>query len=171
VIATSTASRIDRFNGLPESELMPLLASCLDVPRWVGEVSNGRPYDDEYALIRTAQNLATTLTADEVERALSRHPRIGDRAGAGHDSAFSNAEQSGVDATDTAVAAALAAGNAAYERHFDRVFLIRAAGRSSSDILAHLERRLGNSDEAELAEVVAQLGEIAVLRLQQVMAR
>jgi OHCU decarboxylase len=170
VIATSTASRIDRFNRLPESELLPLLASCLDVPRWGRAVMNGRPYVDESALISEAEAAADTLTADEVVSALSRHPRIGERAGAGHDRAFSSAEQAGVDATDAAVAAALAAGNAAYEARFDRVFLIRAAGRSSADILAHLERRLDNSFEDELAEVVTQLREIAVLRLRQVIA-
>jgi 5-hydroxyisourate hydrolase len=45
------------------------------------------------------------------------------------------------------------------------VFLIRAAGRSSRQILDELRRRLGNSDEAERREVAGQLGEIALLRL------
>jgi multidrug resistance efflux pump len=51
---------------------------------------------------------------------------------------------------------------------FDRVFLIRAAGRDSHEILAELERRLGNDDAAERAETVRQLGEIMLLRLRQV---
>ena len=45
--------------------------------------------------------------------------------------------------------AALAEGNREYEKRFDRVFLIRAAGRSSAEILAELHRRLGNDDETE----------------------
>ena len=47
----------------------------------------------------------------------------------------------------------------------DRVFLIRAAGRTGPQILAELERRLDNDDEAERAETVRQLREIALLRL------
>ena len=100
--------------------------------------------------------------------ALARHPRIGERAGAGHDAEFSESEQSDVDRDDAEVARALIEGNAAYERRFDRVFLIRAAGRSSQEILDELHRRLDNSDEDELAEVIRQLGEIALLRLGQV---
>ena len=48
------------------------------------------------------------------------------------------------------------------------MFLIRAAGRSSAEILAELQRRLGNDDVTERAETVRALRDIAVLRLQQV---
>ena len=73
-----------------------------------------------------------------------------------------------MDHGDAAVIAALAEGNREYEQRFDRVFLIRAAGRSSAEILAELRRRLGNDDETERAETVAQLREIALLRLKDV---
>ena len=69
--------------------------------------------------------------------------------------------------TDAAadVAARIAAGNAAYEARFGRVFLIRAAGRSPEEMLTELERRLANDDETEAREAVGQLAEIALLRL------
>ncbi len=73
-----------------------------------------------------------------------------------------------MDHGDAAVTAALAEGNREYEQRFDRVFLIRAAGRGSAEILAELRRRLGNDDETERAETVAQLREIALLRLKDV---
>jgi 2-oxo-4-hydroxy-4-carboxy-5-ureidoimidazoline decarboxylase len=50
------------------------------------------------------------------------------------------------------------------------VFLVRAAGRSSEEILAELHRRLGNDDTTERAETVGALRDIAVLRLEQVIA-
>jgi 2-oxo-4-hydroxy-4-carboxy-5-ureidoimidazoline decarboxylase len=156
------------FNSLADAEARRVLQSCLDVPRWVDEVLGGRPYDSASAALGRAADAAATLTADEVETALARHPRIGEQAGAGHDAEFSESEQSGVDRDDAEVARALVEGNAAYERRFDRVFLIRAAGRSSQEILDELRRRLDNSDEDELAEVIRQLGEIALLRLGQV---
>ena len=66
---------------------------------------------------------------------------------------------------DADVADAIAAGNAAYEERFGRVFLIRAAGRSPAEILAELNRRLENDDDAEASESLDQLAQIALLRL------
>ena len=75
----------------------------------------------------------------------------------------SNLPPSEIDAT--AVTRALAEGNAAYEERFDRVFIIRAAGRAAPEILGELRRRLGNDDQTERIETVRQLREIALLRL------
>jgi 2-oxo-4-hydroxy-4-carboxy-5-ureidoimidazoline decarboxylase len=131
----------------------------------------GRPYARMDDVVARARAAAAALTPSEVAMALARHPRIGERATAGHDAAFSSAEQSGVDRSDGEVARALDLGNAAYEERFGRVFLIRATGRSAEEVLAELDRRLANSDPDEQAEVVSQLGEIAILRLEQVMGR
>ena len=49
---------------------------------------------------------------------------------------------------------------------FDRVFLIRAAGRSPEEILVALTRRLGQDAQTEAAEVVEQLRQITHRRLQ-----
>ena len=67
--------------------------------------------------------------------------------------------------------AALRKGNLAYEQRFNRVFLIRAAGRSADEILSELERRLSNDETTERAETVAQLLEIALLRLDSALNR
>jgi 2-oxo-4-hydroxy-4-carboxy-5-ureidoimidazoline decarboxylase len=56
--------------------------------------------------------------------------------------------------------------NQAYEERFGHVFLIRAAGRSGDEILAELERRLGNTPEAERGETADNLRQIAMLRLE-----
>ncbi len=157
-----------RFDELPEEQARTALAECLDVPRFVDEVVAGRPYGGAEALEKAAARSASALSDAELEAALARHPRIGERAGSGHDAAHSAREQAGVDRSDAEVLQRLADGNRAYEDRFDRVFLIRAAGRDSHEILAELERRLGNDDAAERAETVRQLGEIMLLRLRQV---
>jgi len=157
---------LDDFNALPEPEARERLAECLDVPRWVDAVLAGRPYADRDAL-HTVARTAADLDDAELERALARHPRIGERAGEGHDVAHSAREQAGVDPADREVTRRIAEGNVAYEERFDRVFLIRAAGRTGPQILAELERRLGNDDETERRETVQQLTEIALLRLDQ----
>jgi 2-oxo-4-hydroxy-4-carboxy-5-ureidoimidazoline decarboxylase len=139
------------------------LLACLSVPRWADDVLAGEPYDDRTALLARADEAARALTDDELAQALAGHPRIGERAAAGHNAAASAKEQSGVGAGDEE---RLVAGNVAYEERFGHVFLIRAAGRSGPEILAELERRLGNDDDEERAETVDNLREIALLRLE-----
>lgn len=161
---------VERFNALPDQDLRVVLSTCLAVPRWVDEVAAKRPYDDEASALVQADASARTLTEQEVAAALARHPRIGEHPTTDdEESRFSRREQSGVDDADNALARRLAEGNAAYEARFGRVFLIRAKGRDSREILAELDRRLGNDPRAELGEVADQLREIAVLRLDEVL--
>ena len=160
---------LERLNALPAPELEAQLTACLPVPRWVAAVRDGRPYAAWPDLEATASAAAMHLDDEELEAALAGHPRIGERAsGPSHSAAASAREQAGVDPADAEVTGALAAGNAAYEARFDRVFLIRAAGRSAPEILGELDRRLGNDDDTEREETVTQLREIALLRLRQV---
>ena len=97
------------------------------------------------------------------------HPgRTGQRPGGSHAEArFSRAEQAGIGTPETAVAAALLEGNLAYEKRFGRVFLIRAAGRSATEILGALNERLGHTDAEEQPVVADLLRQIAVLRLRR----
>lgn len=161
---------IAAFNGLDDDEARRRLLTCLDVPRWADEVLAGRPYATLSQVERRMVAAASTLTDDELERALARHPRIGERADeASHDASHSAREQAGVDREDADVVRRLAAGNRAYEARFDRVFLIRAAGRDAPEILDQLRLRLDNSDEAERAETLDQLTQIALLRVREVL--
>src|SRR5262245_989691 len=165
---TRSGASVDGFNALPVAEATGRLLTCLNVPRWAAEVAGGRLYADYAELAAQAEASAAKLSDAELSAALDGHPRIGERAGAGHDAEFSAREQAQVDHGDAAVMAALAEGNREYERRFGRVFLIRAADRSSSEILEELRRRLANDDETERAETVAALREIALLRLKDV---
>ncbi len=122
---------------------LDVLRPCLDVDRWLAEVADGRPYGSLSDLETAAREAADPLTAEEVEGALAHHPRIGERAaGSSAEATLSRSEQAGLQTSDD-VLARLEAGNRAYEERFGRVFLIRAAGRSSEEILAALETRLG----------------------------
>jgi 2-oxo-4-hydroxy-4-carboxy-5-ureidoimidazoline decarboxylase len=154
---------LDRLDSLEARELVSTWAA---VPRWVTAVLDGRPYGSVAELHARAAALASTWTHDEVTEALSHHPRIGDRPeGQTAAAAASRHEQSSSAGADDDTAQAIRAGNAAYEQRFDRVFLIRAAGRTAPEVLAELDRRLANDDTTERAEVADQLREIALLRL------
>jgi 2-oxo-4-hydroxy-4-carboxy-5-ureidoimidazoline decarboxylase len=153
-----------RFDDLGEDDARQLLLRCMSAPDWAEEVLAGRPYRSREELLDAADQAARELSEDDVEEALDGHPRIGERAGAGHNAAASAREQAGVVST-SATSQKLVAANQAYEDRFGHVFLIRAAGRSGDEILAELERRLDNSLEAEAAETLDNLRQIALLRL------
>lgn len=154
---------LEEFNSCTREVAVDVVRTALDVPRWVDEIVDARPFPSVRALTDAAAQVAQPLTVAEIDGALAHHPRIGERpVGDGASAALARGEQSGV---DESAAAALAAGNRAYEERFDRVFLVRAAGRSADDILALLHERLGNTAEAELAVIDQQLREIAALRL------
>ena len=158
--------RVDEFNALPADDARALVAGWLGVRRWVDEVVAGRPYSDTDALRRQAHDSALDLTDHELASALSRHPRIGERPSSnGAEARHSRSEQAGVKAAD---AERLRAANRTSEQRFGHVFLVRAAGRTSADILAELRRRLYNDEEAERAETVTALRDIALLRMDEV---
>ncbi|MDX2376300.1 2-oxo-4-hydroxy-4-carboxy-5-ureidoimidazoline decarboxylase [Microbacterium sp. LRZ72] len=154
------------FNDADAATAASLVRVWADVPRWVDAVVAGRRYADVDALAAHAAHLAAGWTESDLDTALAHHPRIGEKAsGTGAEARASRGEQAAMTSADRAVADRIAAGNAAYEQRFGRVFLIRAAGRSPEQMLAALERRLGAAPDDEWREAAGQLAEIAVLRL------
>lgn len=157
------------ITDLSESELRAGLQVCLHVPRWVDDLVARAPYSSVAELEEVARAAATPLPPEEVDQALSTHPRIGEKAtGDSAAAKLSSAEQSASASSDPALEEALANGNRAYEEKFGRIFLIRAAGRSRGEILAELTRRLALDPETEIAVVADELRDIALLRIPQV---
>src|SRR5699024_3039479 len=142
------------------------LRPCLDVPRWIDDITAKRPYDTVQSVLDCAERTGAQFSASEVDQAIANHPRIVEQAiGTSKEATLSRDEQAGLVIVTDYVQTRLAQGNAEYEERFDRVFLIRAAGRSPEEILTQLERRMENSPEQEVTEVAEQLNQIASLRL------
>lgn len=158
---------LSHFNTMSPDDAEAALRPCLDVPRWTAEVVASRPYDSVQEVVAVGRRSGARLDVEEVTQALAHHPRIGERAlGESTEANLSRREQTGLGDLDGDVLSRLAHGNKQYEEIFDQVFLIRAAGRTSEEILAELQRRMNNSAEEEAVEVAQQLNEIAALRLE-----
>jgi 2-oxo-4-hydroxy-4-carboxy-5-ureidoimidazoline decarboxylase len=156
---------LEEFNAASDEAVTATLLACCDVPSWAAAVRARRPYADEHALLRVADDAARALGPEDVDRALAAHPRIGERAeGAGRSASWSRQEQSGVaDGTRQT----LLEGNRTYEDRFGRVFLICAAGLDGQQILRALRERLGHDDATEAAVVADELRKIALIRLRK----
>ncbi|MFT4260277.1 2-oxo-4-hydroxy-4-carboxy-5-ureidoimidazoline decarboxylase [Microbacterium sp.] len=159
---------LDQFNQASPAEASAAASVWVAIPAWVEQVVSGRPYASVDEAADAAETASRTWDAADLDAALAHHPRIGQRpTGSGAEADASRREQASMAGTSAAIADEMAAANAAYEERFGRVFLIRAAGRSPEEMLAEALRRLGNDDAAEATESLAQLREIALLRLRQ----
>jgi len=157
---------LDEFNDSDAAVAASVVGVWAAIPSWIDEIVSSRPYDSVDALAARASAAAAVWTPADLDAALAHHPRIGQRpTGTGEEAKASRGEQASMTDAAPDLASAIAQANAAYEHRFGRVFLIRAAGRSPEEILATLDRRLGNDDETETSEALGQLAEIAILRL------
>ena len=160
------------FNAASEDAAVRMLLPLCGADRWARAVAAARPYAEPEALLAESDRVFDGLDVADLDAALAGHPRIGDRVSGDDESArLSRSEQSAMQSADRSVADQILQGNAEYEQRFDRVFLIRAAGRTPSQILSELQRRLGNDPATEVTEVREQLRQITRLRLEGAFAR
>jgi 2-oxo-4-hydroxy-4-carboxy-5-ureidoimidazoline decarboxylase len=161
---TDALIEVAAFDALSPAAAAALLRPACASTGWVSALVTGRPYADVTGVIARSDAVIAGLDTVGVDEALAAHPRIGERAaGAGREAVWSRQEQAGVPTSDAA--AGLAAGNAAYEQRFGRVFLICASGRTSAELLAALTERLGHDAATEERVVRQELASIVRLRL------
>jgi 2-oxo-4-hydroxy-4-carboxy-5-ureidoimidazoline decarboxylase len=116
------------------------------------------------ALVATVQS----ATADEQLKLLNSHPELaGKEAVAGTLTSESTREQAaaGLTAMTAADVSNLRAMNAAYRDKFGFPFIIAARNNTQAAILGSLQSRLHNSRDMEFNNNLMQVGEIARLRL------
>jgi 2-oxo-4-hydroxy-4-carboxy-5-ureidoimidazoline decarboxylase len=144
------------FNAAATEDAVAIMMSCCAATRFATAMAAWRPYSSFAAVEGAISAAFESLDWADVLEAMAGHPRIGARV-AGQ----SAAEQSGV--TDSS-RAALAAGNAEYEKRFGHVFLICATGLSGDQMLEALGERLKNDPYTERKVATAELRTITVLR-------
>ncbi len=160
-----------RWNRLTGEEAAQKILPCCGSVAWARAVVTRRPLDDDISLIAAADEAWWSLKASDWMEAFSKHPRIGERkapmAATAQSAAWSAQEQRKVADAEESVQLALAEGNREYERRFDRVFIVCATGKSASEILEILRRRLRNDDSTELREAAEEQRKITNIRLKK----
>ncbi|MCU4530715.1 2-oxo-4-hydroxy-4-carboxy-5-ureidoimidazoline decarboxylase [Acinetobacter sp. P1(2023)] len=158
------------FNQAPPEQLKTLLNNCVHISAWAEKIISERPYSSKAAFLEYAEQLSRLWSWQEIQTALTTHPKIGERQAKKQLNAkeqhFSSKEQAGI-SLDEQTQQALLQGNLDYEQKFGFIFLIKAAGLSSDEILIKLHKRLQNDLAIEKKIVHEQLAAIALLRLSQ----
>lgn len=157
--------RLSEFNDASAEEAGNLLSTCAPIASWRSAVLARRPYESVPELRRTAEQLAQGWTDQEVDGALAHHPRIGERVTGEDAEAQASRREQGALSEDQEARLAWLDANHEYEQKFDRIFLIRAKGRTPEEMMSQLRERLGNTPEDEARVRREQLVEIALLRL------
>jgi 2-oxo-4-hydroxy-4-carboxy-5-ureidoimidazoline decarboxylase len=159
-----------RWNSLDAAEAAREALPCCGSSAWAVALASRRPVADEASLIEASEAIWQALPEQAWREAFDSHPRIGQKHPASHATAqslqWSANEQQNVRADDTAKLA-LEKAQRLYEQKFGRIFIIRATGKSSAQILANFEARMQNDDSAELREAAEQQRQITQLRLKK----
>ncbi|WP_329808202.1 2-oxo-4-hydroxy-4-carboxy-5-ureidoimidazoline decarboxylase, partial [Klebsiella pneumoniae] len=70
---------LSQFNSLSTHEAVGLLAPCVAIPAWGETLVSLRPFASRHALLQTAREAMANWGEDELNAALSAHPRIGEK--------------------------------------------------------------------------------------------
>jgi len=134
-------------------------------------MASNRPMDEEAALLAVSDEIWRGLGEADWLEAFRSHPRIGEtraeKDSATQSSAWSAQEQQKAATADEAVQMALKWGNREYEQKFGRIFIVCATGKSASEILEILRRRLHNDEATELQLAAEEQRQIMHIRLKK----
>lgn len=168
----NSGATLAALNAASPEEARVLLARCCGARRWVEAMLEVRPFPDAAALLQAADRADRVLSRQDWLEAFSHHPRIGEqqlRERFPETSDWASAEQAGVPGAAEAVLAALARGNEEYHQEFGYIFIVCASGRSAEEMLAALNRRLGQDPEVEWQEAAGEQAKITRIRLRKFM--
>jgi 2-oxo-4-hydroxy-4-carboxy-5-ureidoimidazoline decarboxylase len=162
---------LDRWNQLPAQKAEQEILPCCGSMTWARALAARRPLPDETSLLTASDQIWNSLREQDWVEAFSKHPRIGERnapaVASAQSASWSAQEQQNLASAGEAVQQALAEANREYEQCFGRVFIVCATGKSASEILGILRRRLQLDDANELREAAEEQRKITNLRLKK----
>lgn len=162
---------IAEFNALPEARAREELTRCCGASRWVDLMVKCRPFKDKAVLLKDADSSWSVMQNRDWMEAFEHHPRIGDKDALREKfkstATWAEGEQAGAAAADELTLEALAQRNQEYEEKFGFIFIVCATGKSAREMLALLNARLPNLQEAELKLAAEEQKKITKLRLEK----
>lgn len=156
------------FNETTSHDIEAFLMCIAHVPSWASTIARHRPYGSKEVLLNDALTFAQQWDWAEIEIALSKHPKLGEKQAktelSKQEQVFSQKEQ-GFLAKDQNLTEQLVKYNQDYENKFGFIFLMNATGRSQQDVLKGIENRINNDLKTEQRIVKEQLLQILHVRL------
>lgn len=165
---------LERLNDADSETAEADFLSCCGSKRWARMMTGARPFADVAALLEQSEKIWRSLAAQDWLEAFAAHPKIGEQRAAPKQStqsaAWSQTEQSGVNAASVDVREALREANRLYERKFGYIFIVCATGKSAAEMLEICLQRLRNDADAELRIAAEEQRKITEIRLKKLLA-
>ena len=165
---------IERINAYSPAEFSAAFGKVYEHSPWIAERAFAqRPFASDTALLLALWGVVQAASPQEQLALLNAHPELaGKEAQTGSLTEASTHEQSvaGLGALDAAQRAELSELNRRYMERFGFPFIICARLNSRDAIFGSLRARLTNTREQELQNALTQVGQIARLRLLDILA-
>jgi 2-oxo-4-hydroxy-4-carboxy-5-ureidoimidazoline decarboxylase len=165
---------IAELNIFSRTEFVRIVGSVFEHSPWIAEETWAqRPFADLEQLHGVMMRVVKNAGEGKQVKLIQAHPDLVGRAAlAGSMTAESNREQAsaGLDRLGAEEIAAFQNNNAAYRGKFGFPFVICARLNKKEAILKGFEMRLKNSREQEIQTALGEIGKIARLRLQDLIA-
>ena len=153
---------LPELNALEASRAREEFRRCCGSSRWASLMADARPFATVEAMRAHADAIWRSLGRSDWLEAFAAHPKIGEQRNV---SAWSAAEQAGMQSADERARTRLTALNADYAARFGYIFIVCATGRSPAEMLSMLEERLTNDRDRELSVAAEEQRKITALRL------
>ncbi|MBC5809272.1 MAG: 2-oxo-4-hydroxy-4-carboxy-5-ureidoimidazoline decarboxylase [Candidatus Eremiobacteraeota bacterium] len=161
---------LDALNRSDRAAFLAAVGFAFEDSPWIAEAAwERRPFGSVAALHASMLNVLREAPLERRIALIAAHPDLAGRvAREGRLTPSSHEEQSaaGLDRLTPEEMSRFDALNAAYRRHFGFPFVICARQHDKTSILAALERRLAHERTVEVETALAEIAEIARLRLQ-----
>ena len=162
---------IAEFDHLPEAEKKELLHMCCGSDAWIKKMISIFPVNDLVDLLEYAEEEWYDCNPADWLEAFQNHIKIGDIESLKNNKA-KNAdwpliEQSEIFKSPPDVLEELAKANEKYEDNFGYNYIVVATGKSATDMLHDLSKRLDNDPHDELIIAAAEQNKITQMRLQK----
>jgi 2-oxo-4-hydroxy-4-carboxy-5-ureidoimidazoline decarboxylase len=154
-----------KLNALSKEEAQKAFYQCCSSTVWATQMVSCLPFKTEDELFQQADKLWNCCKLSDYLEAFSHHPRIGGNVA----SLREKYEQKGVEGASNEVLEALSSGNTEYESKFGFVFLICATGKSATEMLEFLKKRLPNTTDQEILNAKAEQAKITQIRLKKLL--
>lgn len=165
---------IERINAFTPAEFSAAFGKVYEHSSWIAERAFAqRPFAGDTALLLVLWGVVQSASPQEQLTLLNAHPELaGKEAQTGTLTEASSHEQgvAGLGALDAAQRADLSELNRRYLERFGFPFIICARLNSRDAIFGSLRARLTNTREQELQNALTQVGQIARLRLLDILA-
>ncbi len=156
-----------QLNQMREEKARAVLLECCGSAVWAEAMVRQRPFRQESDLLNAADEVWWRLSEEDWREAFASHPQIGAN---GALQRWSPREQSGMQNASAATRSAIAERNRVYLEKFGYIYIVCATGKSSEEMLAILEERLGNDPATEIRTAAAEQSKITTLRLRKMLS-